>query len=400
MSALSLRGRLTLLYGGLVLIAGVISLAAIYLVVERRLEAELTGDDLNARLELLREQMSATGESSVTLPDGTSVSLDQLLEETRADQEAIKNTALDTLILQGGVAVVVVGLIAGGIGWIVAGRGLQPLGAMTMTAQRIANSRGVERDLRERIVINGRADDVQRLAASFNAMLDRLDQAFDAQRRFVANASHELRTPLALERAVIELEASKPGTSADGRRVYESLLSINDRHTRLIEGLLMLIDSENEITNPEVVDLADVAVHVVALARAGATRAGIEIEDQLAPAEVLGDPVMLEQLARNLVENAIRHNRSGGWIRVETTIAGCRAELRVSNSGDLIPDYEVPHLFEPFRRLNTGSPGGDRGFGLGLSIVRAIVHAHGGQIEAVALPEGGLSVTVSLSTVQ
>jgi signal transduction histidine kinase len=158
----------------------------------------------------------------------------------------------------------------------------------------------------------------------------------------------------------------------------------------------MLVDSENEITNPEPVDLAEVAGHVVALARANATETHIAIEEKWERAGVLGDPVMLEQLARNLVENAIRHNRPGGWIRVETAAADGKGILRVSNSGDLIPDYEVPHLFEPFRRLKTGGSGGERGFGLGLSIVRAIVGAHSGQIETFALPEGGLSVTVLL----
>jgi signal transduction histidine kinase len=395
MTHLSLRARLTILYGGLFLLAGAVSLVVLYLVVQHRLDEEL-GDDTNPRFAVLRQQAAASGNSTITTPDGSQVPLDQLLEQARADQEAIKEAALDALILQGGIAVLAVGLVAAGAGWIVAGRGLQPLNAITATARRIAGSRGVERDLSERIALTGRNDDIKSLADSFDAMLDNLSQAFDGQRRFVANASHELRTPLALERALIELESTKPAATSETVHFCQSLLAINDRHTRLIDGLLLLIDSQNEITDPERVDLGDIAEHVVAAARGSARELGIETDLKSEPAVVLGDPVMLEQLVRNLVENAIRHNHQGGWLRVETTAEAGHAMLIVCNSGDVLPEYEVPNLFEPFRRAGPPKGPGERGFGLGLSIVRAIVIAHSGQIGARPRAEGGLAVTARL----
>ncbi len=224
-------------------------------------------------------------------------------------------------------------------------------------------------------------------------MLDKLDRAFDVQRRFVANASHELRTPLALERAVLELESTKPGLPAETRHVFQSLLAINERHTRLIDGLLMLADSANEIASPEPVDLAEVADQVVAMARAGAAEAQISVESDLGEAIVLGDPVMLEHLVRNLVENAIRHNHPGGWVKVAAGMSGKHADLRVSNSGAAIREGDLPRLVEPYWQADKGGRSGERGFGLGLSIVKAIVEAHAGKLDLAAPVDGGLEVT-------
>jgi signal transduction histidine kinase len=393
---LSLRARLTLLYGGLFLVAGIVSLIAIYLVVERRLDEELSGGDADSRMEILRQSAAESGYSLVTMPDGEQVPLEDVLAEARAEQEAIKNAALETIIVQGGIAVLAIGLVAAAFGWIVAGRGLQPLQAITTTAQRIAASRGVNRNLSERIGLTGRRDDIKRLADSFDAMLDTLDRAFDGQRRFVANASHELRTPLALERAIIELESTRPGVSPGTMHVWDQLLEVNDRHTRLIDGLLLLVDSENELTNAESVDLKEVVEHVVVSIRTNANAAQIQVETQLNPATVLGDPIMLEQLVRNLVENAIRHNQEDGWLRIETSVTENRSRLEVSNSGDGIPEFEIERIFEPFSRLENTRGMSNRGFGLGLSIVRAITTAHAGQVSARPNTDGGLVVTVDV----
>ena len=220
-------------------------------------------------------------------------------------------------------------------------------------------------------------------------MLARLDQSFDGQRRFVVNASHELRTPLALNRALVELAISADATP-DAQRLGQALLKVNERHERLIDGLLTLADSETELVTKDPVDLADIAAHVLS--------GHAEARRELGPALTVGDPVLLERLVQNLVENAVKHNMpSGGWLRVETARVGGRARLVVSNTGVLVPAYEMESIFQPFRRLGRERVGGpSRGFGLGLSIVRAIARAHGGRATAAPRPGGGLTVTVTL----
>jgi len=224
-------------------------------------------------------------------------------------------------------------------------------------------------------------------------MLERLDRSFDGQRRFVANASHELRTPLAINRALIELAISRPDAAEETRQLGESLLAINARHERLIDGLLMLVESENLVTERSDVDLADVAHHVLGASAADS----VELRSRLAPAPTVGDPVLLERLVQNLVENGVRHNVStGGWVEVGTRTVGDDAELVVSNTGPVVAPYEVETIFQPFRRLASARSGPDRGFGLGLSIVAAIVRGHGGRVVAVPREGGGLRVTVTL----
>ena len=204
-----------------------------------------------------------------------------------------------------------------GFGWLMAGRVLRPLHQITETAGRIARADTVGSGLHERIALAGPRDEITELADTFDAMLERLDRSFDGQRRFVANASHELRTPLAINRALIELAITRPDASAETRQLGESLLAINARHERLIDGLLMLADSENLVTEHAEVDLADVAEHVVEQTRAAATDAGVAVSVDAAVGPTEGDPVLLERLAQNLVDNGIRHNvrpdgRDGG----------------------------------------------------------------------------------------
>jgi signal transduction histidine kinase len=231
---------------------------------------------------------------------------------------------------------------------------------------------------------------VQQLADTFDTMLEHLDRSFDGQRRFVANASHELRTPLAINRTLIELAITRPDAPAPTRQLGDSLLTVNARHERLIDGLLTLADSENEVTERIPVDLADVAGHVVEQ-----TTGDLAVRSTLDPAGTVGDPVLLERLTQNLVENAVRHNEPGGWLAVRTATVDGVATLEVTNTGPVVPEYEIESLFQPFRRLDSRVDG-ERGFGLGLSIVRAIARAHRGEATAVPRPEGGLTVTVTL----
>jgi signal transduction histidine kinase len=261
-----------------------------------------------------------------------------------------------------------------------------------------------ERSLHERIALEGPDDEITELADTFDAMLERLDRAFDSQGRFVANASHELRTPLAINRTLIEVALEDPHASTSMRQLGATLLAVNQRHERLIDGLLTLAGSAERITDPTLVDLAEVVRHVTTESRGDAGAAGVSVRTDLAGAPVMGDPVLLERLVQNLVDNALRYNASDcGWVAVTTGAAEAAAHLSVENPGASIPAYEVPGLFEPFHRLpNTDPPSESdglaigRGAGLGLSIVQAVARAHGGEVHATPREEGGLIVRVRL----
>ena len=379
----TIRVRLTVLYGGLFFVAGALLLAVTYLLVAQSLDRRVNADpDIPASL---------TRALPMVLDNEQ---LTSALQQFRAQQLQFRDETMNSLLTQGGVALLGVGGAAAALGWLVAGRALQPLHRITETAQRIAGADAVGRGLHERIALPGPRDEVKELADTFDLMIERLDRSFDGQRRFVANASHELRTPLALNRALVELAVTRPGVTAETRQLGESLLAVNDRHERLIEGLLMLVDAENAISERAPVDLADVAGHV--LEQSGPSE--LTPRHDLRPAPTTGDPILLERLTQNLVENAIRHNVAGGWVSVSTTTSSGRAVLTVANTGPVVPAYEIETLFQPFRRLRRERIDGGRGFGLGLSIVRAVARAHGGDAHAEPRQGGGLTVTVSLPT--
>jgi signal transduction histidine kinase len=383
----TIRGRLTLLYGGLFFLAGAVLLALTYLLVRQGLNSRLGAD---TDLAGIRFGANLAG-GSIELPDGTQLNISGLAELVREREQATRDAVLGNLLTQGGIALVGVGLVALAFGWLLARRALQPVHRITETAQRIGRADG--RGLHERIPAVGPRDEVAELATTFNAMLERLDRSFDGQRRFVANASHEMRTPLAVQRALIEITTTRPGTSADAKQLGDGLLEINVRHENLIDGLLTLADSQNELIETVPVDLAEVAARALEVTRAGDVR--VE-QPKLSAAPVQGDPVLLERLAHNLVENAVRHNKTGGWLRVTTSTRDGAAVFEVTNTGPVIRAYEVSTMFEPFRRLDRERVNGDRGFGLGLSIVRAITHAHGGEVTATPRAEGGLTMTVTM----
>ncbi|WP_420115842.1 sensor histidine kinase [Micromonospora sp.] len=382
----TIRARLTLIYGGLFLLAGTVLLAVTYVLVDQRLAHGL---GFNLR--------GSGGKESISLPQGTQISANQaehLRTIVRQVQDDARRDALDSLLTQGGVALAVVTIAAVAFGWLVAGRALQPLQQITGTARRIAGADGAGRGLHERIALVGPTDEVKELADTFDLMLERLDRSFDGQRRFVANASHELRTPLAINRSLVELAITRPDSPPELRQLGETLLAVNERHERLIDGLLTLADSENALAEHAEVDLAEIVGHV---AEQTARSSTLAVTRELAPARTAGDPVLLERLTQNLVENAVRHNVDvDGWLSVATAVVDGRATLTVSNSGPVVPGYEIETMFLPFRRLNRERVAGQRGFGLGLSIVRAVARAHGGTVRAVPRPDGGLVVTVSL----
>ncbi|MEU5720807.1 HAMP domain-containing sensor histidine kinase [Micromonospora sp. NPDC047738] len=398
MKRLTIRARLTLVHGGLLLLAGVVLLGVTYVLVDQRMRQPLAG---------VKTQITTTNPFSRLPGPGEADQVRVLIQEA---QDEAKRTALESLLTQGGVALLLISAIALGFGWLIAGRALQPLHQITGTARRIAAAGAVGRGLHERIALRGPRDEVQELADTFDLMLERLDRSFDGQRRFVANASHELRTPLALNRSLLEVAMSRPGASAELRQLGETLLAINERHERLIDGLLTLADSEQQVVDRTPVDLAEIARHVLDQA-AGTPE--LTVRRQLASAATAGDPVLLERLTQNLVENAVRHNLpAGGEVDVSTGLVNGWVTLVVVNTGPVVPSYEIETIFQPFRRLrhdrlagprgSAGRGGADdragagRGFGLGLSIVRAVAQAHGGAVHAYPRNGGGLVVTVTL----
>ncbi|MEU4428629.1 HAMP domain-containing sensor histidine kinase [Actinoplanes sp. NPDC024001] len=381
----TLRLRLTLVYGSIFLVAGFVLLAVTLLLFRERYPTgpfPPAGGDRDRML----KQVIVNGDTVLT---GDAAA--QWLEVQR---EQLLATATSTLLVQGSVALVLVGAAAFLSGWVVAGRMLAPLHRVTATARRIAAAPATERGLHQRIDLHGPDDEVKELADTFDHMVERLEHAFDGQRRFVANASHELRTPLTLNRALVELAMHRRAATADVVRLGEDLLKVNTRHEKLIDGLLLLARSDQELAERHPLDLADVVTHVAEQAAAEAAEAGVKVTTVAGPAPAAGDALLLEQLVRNLVENGIRHNTGpGGWVRVES---GPGPSVTVSNSGPAIPGYELPALFEPFRRLTGDRLTSAKGFGLGLSIVRSVARAHGGAVSAQPRPGGGLVVTVTL----
>lgn len=278
---LSLRGRLTLLYGVLFLIAGLLLLGLTQVLFDQQTEGSgpkiLTGGAASERSAAssavpLPTPPPLDRNTRVYLRGGTVLKGEEAGEWLTKEQDRLRSAATTALLTQSGIALLVVGGVAAGFGWLIAGRVLAPLHRVTDTARRIANAPAADRGLHERIALSGPHDEVKDLADTFDTMIERLDRSFDGQRRFVANASHELRTPLTLGRALVEVAMHRRTASEDVRRLGENLLEINDRHERLIGGLLMLASSENALTERAPVDLADVVEHVVAQTGAEARR--------------------------------------------------------------------------------------------------------------------------------
>ncbi|TVT56823.1 HAMP domain-containing protein [Amycolatopsis rhizosphaerae] len=379
----TLRTRLTLIYGGLFLLAGVVLLAVTYLLVSR----QLPGAAITGAQHVQLEQQDPGSPPAVPPPPPNQTFVQDLIQQTR-------DSALRTLLTQGGIALAVVGAAAVLAGWVVAGRALRPLHRVTETARRIAEAPAADRGLHERIGLDGPRDEIKELADTFDVMLTRLDQSFDGQQRFIANASHELRTPLTLNRTLLEVALAAESVTPEVDQLGTTLLAINARHEQLIEGLLLLARSEREVLDRSYVDLADVVEHVADQTPTGE----VSLRVEAAEAPTTGDPVLLERLAQNLVENGVRHNLAErGWVRVTSGVRDGLAVVSVSNSGPVVPRYEIPGLFEPFRRFGADRVAPRPGVGLGLSIVRAVARAHGGDVRAEPRDEGGLVVTVTLA---
>jgi signal transduction histidine kinase len=289
------------------------------------------------------------------------------------------------------VALAVMAVVSAALGWLVAGRILRPLRAMTAATRQIS-----EDDLHQRLAMPGPGDELKDLADTIDGLLARLQAAFDAQRQFAANASHELRTPLTLERTLLEVALADPAaTAATLRAACEEVLAANQEQEQLIEALLTLARSQRGLDHREPFDLAEVTTRVLDARGRQAAAQGVRINATLGPAPATGDPSLTERLVANLTDNALRYNGPGGRVDVSTSTRNGHAVLRVANTGPAVPADQVQRLLQPFQRLRpdrTGEPGGS---GLGLSIVAAIAKAHGAVINARAGHDGGLDLEVT-----
>jgi signal transduction histidine kinase len=299
--------------------------------------------------------------------------------------EGFADRALAQLDAQYFLALAGMLLVAAALGYLMAGQALAPLRRVTGLARRVTQER-----LGERIAMTGPRDELRELADTLDGMLDRLEGAFDGQRRFVANASHELRTPLTVIRAEVEVALADPDASiTDLRHMGEVVLEAADRTQCLLDSLMVLARSQQALPRREPVDLAAAASTAVTITAAEAQARGIHVSLDLEPAPLEGDPPLVERLVANLVENAVRHNEPGGRVQVTT-----RPRLvRVENTGAAIAPDDVRRLAEPFERLGRDSDG--PGAGLGLSIVRAVADAHGAVLAIEPRAGGGLEVTVT-----
>ncbi len=362
-----LRARITLLATGLVAVAAALLLWLAWI---------LAGDSANAP----------------SLPDGTTVIVGGTRVKAEDLNEVLRDTARFRLLVGGSIAFVCVVGATALLAWTVTGRVLKPLRDVTGTARRLSAE-----SLGERIALRGPRDEVAELADTFDAMLDRLQATFSAQRQFVANASHELRTPLSVIRTELDVTLSDPDADADElRRMAGVVRDATLRAGQLVDALLLLARTDGMGLGPvERVDIATVVGSAWQAVRGEAEQRHLRTSFSCAPAPSAGDPALLERVAGNLLENAVRHNVDGGWLDVQTAAGPSWVMLRVSSSGAAVDPERVEELFESFRR-----GGVDRtahsGTGLGLAIVRAVVKAHHGSVAAEAVPGGGLTVTVHL----
>lgn len=349
----SVRLKLTLSYAGFILIAGALLLTVVWAFLLRYVPSRAV----------------------VTREAGFSPGRDDLL---RAFLPAAGWALLFLLVL---------GMVGG---WILAGRMLAPLTRITSATRRVAAG-----SLSHRIELEGRQDEFRELADGFDAMLAKLEAQVAEQQRFAANASHELRTPLAIAQTMIEVAREDP--DRDGDELIERLYEVNVRAIELTEALLLMSRAGRRAFEAEPVDLSLVAEQAAETLLPLAEQRGVEVVTDGVIAMTRGSPALLQQMAVNLVHNAIVHNLAhGGTVDVRTSTADGGATLVVENTGETVAPDLVATLLEPFQRGTERIRGDHPGIGLGLAIVTSIVQSHEGVLAVEARTDGGLRVTVRL----
>jgi len=385
-----IRIRLALIYAGLFLAAGSALLGLTYGLVASSLPAQPPAP---SKQETISERAKLGAACKQPHPDPGTIEACQRAYAAGADaaSQSQRQQTLHSLLLFSLAGLAVMTVASGGAGWVMSGRVLRPVRTITETARRAS-----EQHLGERLALTGPRDELKELADTFDAMLERLDRAFAAQRRFIANASHELRTPLTVMRTAIDVTLAKPARTQ--RQVEDMAARVRlsiDRAEDMISALLTLAISEQAPASSEFLDLATTAEDAADTAAASIQRLGLRLETDLEPAQTTGDPHLLERLVGNLVDNAVRHNEPGGWIHLRTGTNATTVFFQVANSGPVIPQDTVQSLFEPFRRATGRTSTGD-GAGLGLSIAQSIATAHGATMSARRQPAGGLDIRVTL----
>jgi signal transduction histidine kinase len=310
---------------------------------------------------------------------------------------SVRDAYLHRLLLSSGIALGIMALVAGVLGWVVAGRVLAPLRTITAATERISDS-----NLHERLGMEGPRDELRLLADTIDRLLERLETAFEAQRRFVANVSHELRTPLAMMRTTLDVASAKPGGVPGPTRELNAELRVDlDHADRLLESFLTLARAQNgQLGERNQVALEPLIT--AALAGRGDQIAAkrLTVHTRVTAVETAGSATLLGRMIENVVENAVRHNRPDG--EVEVTLAavnGQQARMIVDSSGPMLDQYVVAQLAQPFKRLGQDRTGSQNGHGLGLSIVAAVAAAHDGSLDLRARSEGGLRVQITLPAV-
>jgi signal transduction histidine kinase len=297
------------------------------------------------------------------------------------------------LLVNSGIALAIVAVLALLAGWLIAGRMLRPIRTITRTARRISST-----NLHERLALDGPRDELTELGDTLDELFGRLDAAFEAQRQFVANASHELRAPLTRQRALIQVALADPDADCASLRAAHERVLASERHLeQMIDGLLGLTRGQAGLEHRERLDLATIAAQVLRMRDPQNTDRGLDVRATLAPAPTAGDPRLAERLIANLLDNAIRHNVPEGYLEITTGTHQEHAFVTVANSGPTIPPEEVPRLMQPFQRLHGTRTihGSENGNGLGLAIVSAIATAHRATLTVHPRPGGGLTVEVT-----
>jgi signal transduction histidine kinase len=296
---------------------------------------------------------------------------------------------LYSLISFGGVVVL------GGIGgYFLSKKMLTPVDKVTTLASSISTT-----NLKERINYQGPDDEVKRLADTFDDMLDRLENAFESQNQFIQDASHELRTPIAIARTNIEvLEMENKPSAKDYKRLVEVLKLSIDRMSRLIDKLLLLSKDKQRATEPSVVDISSILDEVITEFNAKAINSGVNLKLEPATGKlfVRGDSLSLKQAISNIIDNAIRYNRSGGQVNVSTWVDNGQLIIQVQDSGIGISEADQKRIFNRFYRVDKSRSRAQGGSGLGLAIVKEIVESHGGTIEVESIPGKGSTFRIIL----
>ncbi len=396
----TVRWRLALLYGGLFLISGAALLAVTYTLVDH---ATLTGGGFAVQ----RQAVAPAGGSGAGSPVWSYTNrhvrqarvpgpVTELLR-SKSGRVAIsfvgsnqRISDLHQLVVESAVALAIMAVLSAALGWMIAGRVLRPLRTITAATQQISDV-----NLHERLAMPGPRDELRQLADTIDGLLGRLEAAFDAQRRFVANASHELRTPLTATRALLEMVMTDPHAGVETfREACRQALEESEQQERLIDALLTLAQGQRVPEGREHLDLAVIADEVCHRHEADAIARDLRVDVSLKSAALIGDPRLVARLVSNLVDNAIHHNTPNGWVHIQTATTADHAVLSITNTGPPVPADQIQRLLQPFQRLAPDRLGHPDGVGLGLSIVAAIATAHGASLDVHPGRDGGLTIVV------